>query len=279
MGITDSRMQTTPSRPLRNLHLSHVTDPRSPTAGIARTPIEVGNSSRSSPLAVEEDVVEPTASSDPRSPTQGIVRTPLRQSLHASLNLLAKQLSEVFVAEDSGIEGSPAADGEGPVAIHEDQPVSEADHPFYAADDEGPVAIHEDQPASEADRPLPASDVTEPEATEEIVVLPTVQPVASVDLTPPVLQHQNPRGKSPRPAGAKKVRQRPRKNLLTSAPGRSPLKILQEDNSPSNTLHSRPVKLSFQSEQPSSLGNMKILHSSWERSHNKENDLYNHSES
>ncbi|XP_075071227.1 cell division cycle-associated protein 3 [Mixophyes fleayi] len=252
MGITESREQVTPSRPLRILRLSHMSDPRSPTVGITRTPIEVGNSSRLTPLAVQE-VVEDTAVSDPRSPTQGIVRTPLRQSFQVSLNLLAKQLSEVFVAEDSGIEGSPVNDVDAPVAIDEHQSVSE-------------------------ETPVPAPGVKEPEAAEEPAIFPFVPPEAAVELTPPVLQKQIPRGKSPSAAGAKKVRHRNKKTLISAAPGRSPLKILQEDNSPSTNMQNRQLKISFQSE-PSSLGNVKILHSSWEMSHNKENALYGQSES
>lgn len=40
MGASGSA-PATPAAP-RNKHLAHVTDPRSPTAGILRTPIEVG---------------------------------------------------------------------------------------------------------------------------------------------------------------------------------------------------------------------------------------------
>ncbi|XP_069834951.1 cell division cycle-associated protein 3 [Dendropsophus ebraccatus] len=256
MGIADSRaqQQVTPSRPLRNRHLANVIDPRSPSVGIPRTPIEVGESPRRSPaIAPEDEVTEPAIISDPRSPTQGITRTPLRPTLHASLNLLAKQLSEVFVSEDSGIEGSPEANKEDPAEAPEDKMVNEASPP--PAEEEAKV----------------------PEAAEEAAISPTVAPA---EPTPPIGNLQKPRGKSPHAAGTKNnVRQRPKKSLVSNANGRSPLKILQEDNSPSTAVQNRQVKkIPFQSEQPS-IRSLKISHCSWELSHNKENAQYTQSES
>ncbi|KAG8535251.1 hypothetical protein GDO81_029015, partial [Engystomops pustulosus] len=150
--------------------------------------------------AQEEEVSEPSVINDPRSPTQGIVRTPLRPSLHDSLNLLAKQLSEVFVSEDSGIEGSPQANKEAETS--DQQPVSEA---------------------------LP------PPAEEPVICAPPEEPA------PPSGPQPRQRGKSPHAPGAKNVRQRPRKALVSTAHGRSPLKILQEDNSPSTAMQKRQV--------------------------------------
>ncbi|XP_073409066.1 cell division cycle-associated protein 3 [Dendrobates tinctorius] len=251
MGAADSReQQVTPSRPLRNLHLLRVIDPRSPTAGIPRTPIEVVESPQSSRnvVAAEEEAAEPPRTSDPRSPTQGIARTPLRASLHASLNLLAKQLSEVFVSEDSGTEGSPEANNEAPAESPDDQPSSDARPP--------PVKEEEKEPE------------------------PAAEPVTSPEPPPPTVQQQKPRGKSPHATGTKNVRQRPRKALVSPAHGRSPLKILQEDCSPSMAAQNRQVKIiPFQSEQSSSLRTTKISHTSWEMSHNKENTHYTQSES
>ncbi|XP_018425864.1 PREDICTED: cell division cycle-associated protein 3 [Nanorana parkeri] len=256
MGAAESRAQVTPSRPIQNRHLSHVTDPRSPTAGIMRTPIEVGDSPKRTIMSEqdEEEAVEPTDFVDPRSPTHGIVRTPLRPSLHDSLSLLAKQLSEVFVLEDSVVEGSPAADVESPAAASEEQAASD----------------------------LASTPVSRVKETEETAVeSPAIQAAAPAEPTPPVLQQQKQRGKSPHGSGSKNVRQRPRKALISSAPGRSPLKILQEDNSPSTAVQNRQIKKisSFQSDPPSSLRSLKISHSGWEMSHNKENAHYIQSES
>ncbi|XP_075468752.1 cell division cycle-associated protein 3 isoform X2 [Ascaphus truei] len=258
MGSAESREQVTPSRPLCNRHLSHVTDPRSPTAGIHRTPIEIGGSARITPQSTEEEVQEPTVTPDPRSPTHQIARTPLRPSIPVSIDLLAKQLSEVFVAEDSGMEGSSVV-GSGP---------------------ETPPSV--EQGGEEA----PAAPVEEDDggAQGEQAEGPAAEPTVSAEPASHVGQSQRARGKSPRAAGGKNARQRSRKGLVSVAPGRSPLKILQEDNSPNTGVQQRQgKKLSFLPEggrEPvSSLRALKISHSSWERSHNKENTLYGQTES
>ncbi|MEE6512291.1 hypothetical protein FKM82_019246 [Ascaphus truei] len=254
MGSAESREQVTPSRPLCNRHLSHVTDPRSPTAGIHRTPIEIGGSARITPQSTEE-VQEPTVTPDPRSPTHQIARTPLRPSIPVSIDLLAKQLNEVFVAEDSGMEGCSVV-GSGP----ETPPSAEQGG--------------EEAPAEEVDGG----------AQDEQAEGPAAEPTLSAEPASHVGQSQRARGKSPRAAGGKNARQRSRKGLVSVAPGRSPLKILQEDNSPNTGVQQRQgKKLSFLPEggrEPvSSLRALKISHSSWERSHNKENTLYGQTES
>ncbi|XP_073451699.1 cell division cycle-associated protein 3 isoform X2 [Aquarana catesbeiana] len=267
MGAAESRGQVTPSRPIINRHLSRVTDPRSPTAGIMRTPIEVGDSPKRTIMCEQgeeeeveevEEVEESTEIADPRSPTHGIVRTPLRPSLHDSLNFLAKQLSEVFVSEDSGIAGGPAADVDSPAPSSEEQ----------AVDDQASI------PSSSR---VEETAVESPVFQAEVPAEPTPPPA---EPTPPSLQPQKQRGKSPHGSGSKNVRQRPRKALMTAVPGRSPLKILQEDNSPSTAVQNRQMKkISFQSDPPSSVRSLKISHSSWGMSYNKENTQYTHSES
>ncbi|XP_072280616.1 cell division cycle-associated protein 3 [Pyxicephalus adspersus] len=262
MGATESRVMVTPSRPIQNRHLMHVTDPRSPSVGILRTPIEVGESPKHLSVSeeCEEEAVECIEIEDPRSPTLGIVRTPLRSSLQNSMNQLAKQLSEVFVSEDSGIEESPATVVQLPAAPPEEQAATD-----LAA---------ETNLAAE-----PVSDEKEVEQTA--VESPAVQAAAPAEPTPPPVQQKKQRSKSAHCYGPRNVRQRPRKALTTATPGRSPLKILQEDNSPSPVVQNRQIRkiMAFQSDPQSSLRSLKISHNSWEMSYNKENAHYTQSES
>ncbi|KAM8924865.1 cell division cycle-associated protein 3 [Pelodytes ibericus] len=262
MGLSESRVQVTPSRPLRNRHLSRVTDPRSPTTGVPRTPIEVGNASPKTPqLSPDEEVLDLPTVSDPRSPSQGIVRTPLRPPLHFNLNFLAKQLSEVFVGEDSVIEEIPSVNTEPAAANSEAQ---------------------EDQVPSPAEQVVADASAVEEKVEDTEVppeAAPDVAPVAAPVPAPISGVQQKPRVKSSHSSGAKNVRQRPKKPLHSSVAGRSPFKILQEDNSPNTAAPHRQVKkLSMQNDQSPSLRTVKISHNSWEICQNKENAHYGQSE-
>ncbi|NXW87625.1 CDCA3 protein, partial [Alopecoenas beccarii] len=108
MGAAGSA-PATPAAP-RNKHLAHVSDPRSPSAGILRTPIEVVSSPAGGP---QPGLAEPAAGTsqerDPRSPTPGIFRTPMRSVSSDSVDRLVKQLSGAFGTEAAAPE--PALPG------------------------------------------------------------------------------------------------------------------------------------------------------------------------
>uniref|UniRef100_A0A8D2IWS6 Uncharacterized protein n=1 Tax=Varanus komodoensis TaxID=61221 RepID=A0A8D2IWS6_VARKO len=78
MGASESSPATPTCKPLLNRHLGHVSDPRSPTAGILRTPIEVWKEPM--PFLEQDELVANNQNPnwDPRSPTPGISRTPMK---------------------------------------------------------------------------------------------------------------------------------------------------------------------------------------------------------
>ncbi|KAM4838060.1 cell division cycle-associated protein 3 isoform X2 [Urocitellus parryii] len=183
MGSAKS-VPVTPARaPPHNKHLARVADPRSPSAGIQRTPIQVESSPQSSlPAGEQLKCPKQALDSDPRSPTLGIARTPMKTS------------SAEFVLP----LGVPSS--------------SELDLPL-------------DTQLSLKDQVLPWNDTELPSkqvSSQEDARHPTETPVAS--------QSSDKLSKdpeSPRSSGSKLSRRKPNKVL-----GRSPLTILQDDNSP-----------------------------------------------
>ncbi|XP_069721678.1 cell division cycle-associated protein 3 [Phaenicophaeus curvirostris] len=183
MGVTGSA----PATPCNKL-LAHVSDPRSPSAGILRTPIEVLSSPAGSPAP------GPAAAAperDPRSPTPGISRTPMRSEPSDSVDYLVKQLSEAFGAE------TPLAGATCPP----EEPVVE--EPALQSTPEAAAA-----PAREVEKP-PSPSVAPARPAR----------VAALSFS----------------SGSKPARRKTNSKIVATTGGtsRSPLSILQDDNSPS----------------------------------------------
>ncbi|XP_041649771.1 cell division cycle-associated protein 3 [Cheilinus undulatus] len=103
MGSSESKIAASasvkPEPPLKNkiLHL----DPRSPSTGIDRTPIQVFGPV---PKAVAEVKNEcPLSFTDPRSPSVGISRTPVRDVMRVTVGSFARRLGMLFHNETEGI--------------------------------------------------------------------------------------------------------------------------------------------------------------------------------
>ncbi|KAI5620447.1 cell division cycle-associated protein 3 isoform X1, partial [Silurus asotus] len=105
MGTTESKMaaastpKPNPIHRLKTQRLAQLADPRSPSCGLDRTPIQVSGAASTLPEAQE------TVGSvfvDPRSPTVGIVRTPLKDSMKVTVSSLAQRLSTFFLNDVMG---------------------------------------------------------------------------------------------------------------------------------------------------------------------------------
>ncbi|NXG21202.1 CDCA3 protein, partial [Grallaria varia] len=204
MGVTGSA-PATPAAPC-NKHLAHVSDPRSPTAGILRTPIEVVSSPAGSP---QPSPAEPPASTgqewDPRSPMPGISRTPMRAVSSDSVDRLVKQLSEAFGPE--GTEPAPPSPAEEPArrsSLPAEGPLSPSTAPARPARPAGHAFSSE-------------SSVLRVLSEEERLTSRTITPAA---FSSPV---------------SKSIKHKPNNKVMATSggTGRSPLSILRDDNSPS----------------------------------------------
>ncbi|XP_042345306.1 cell division cycle-associated protein 3 [Plectropomus leopardus] len=96
MGSSESKMVV--SAPVKHQvvfkksRVSELMDPRSPSTGIDRTPIQVPVSKTECPLAF----------TDPRSPTIGITRTPVREVMRATVGSFARRLGMLLHTETEG---------------------------------------------------------------------------------------------------------------------------------------------------------------------------------
>uniref|UniRef100_A0A6I8NNA2 Cell division cycle associated 3 n=1 Tax=Ornithorhynchus anatinus TaxID=9258 RepID=A0A6I8NNA2_ORNAN len=160
MGSAKSVPATPVRPPPVNKHLAHVSDPRSPSAGILRTPIQVESSPQRSPPAPVEagetaGADQPRAA-DPRSPTPGISRTPMKTGAVEPTVLLGKQLGAELEAEAPEFSSTPkrAASSASGVAPEGPSPLA----PGLGSGAESPPAppLHRLSPAEGDGPPAPA---------------------------------------------------------------------------------------------------------------------------
>ncbi|KAG7469354.1 hypothetical protein MATL_G00128150 [Megalops atlanticus] len=103
MGSSESKIAVATPRPersgqIRNERICRLVDPRSPSAGIDRTPIQVGEFATRGAVRVESE--GPVSTSDPRSPTPGISRTPMKDVMRATVSSFARRLGLAFLNEE-----------------------------------------------------------------------------------------------------------------------------------------------------------------------------------
>ncbi|XP_034730160.1 cell division cycle-associated protein 3 [Etheostoma cragini] len=98
MGSSESKMVVSapikPEPAIKNSRVSDLIDPRSPSTGVVRTPIQLGG-----PVSKTEC---PLAFTDPRSPTVGVCRTPIREVMRATVGSFAHRLSMLLHNEAEG---------------------------------------------------------------------------------------------------------------------------------------------------------------------------------
>ncbi|NXC50398.1 CDCA3 protein, partial [Penelope pileata] len=213
MGASSSTPATPVPGSLRNRHLARVSDPRSPSAGILRTPIQVVGSPANSPQPGAAEGAGQDA--DPRSPTPGIFRTPMKDALSGSVQCLVEQLSEACAA--CAVETAPPQPPLG-------------------------VARPPEEPARRGAAPLEPGRGSEPGC--EVAA----RPVRCAGPGPASGECVCVPGGG---GGSKHVRRKASNKIMVSSggTGRSPFSILQDDNSPSAPAQ-RQVKRHILGENP-----------------------------
>ncbi|NXK63431.1 CDCA3 protein, partial [Sylvietta virens] len=207
MGVSGSA-PATPAAP-RNKHLAHVSDPRSPTAGILRTPIEVVSSPAGSPEPSPAEAPAGTGQErDPRSPTPGISRTPMRAVSTDSVDRLVKQLSEAFGGE--AVTPEPAPPG---AAGPAEEPARRSSPPA-GEEEEKPPSPSTARPGRPAGHGFSSGKGSVPGPLSLVVMHCCISFCQLV---------------------SKPVRHKPNNKFMATSggTGRSPLSVLRDDNSPS----------------------------------------------
>ncbi|NWW50612.1 CDCA3 protein, partial [Pedionomus torquatus] len=196
-----------------NKHLAHVRDPRSPSVGIQRTPIEVMSSPLASPQPSPAGPVAGAGQDwDPRSPTPGISRTPMRAVSSDSVDCLVKQLSEAFGDEAASPEPAAAT-----------RPAEEAA--------EEPARRSPALPAAASGEEAEGPPSPSPTAAQSRVARVAGSGFPSGKRSVPGLR----RRRLPGPDSKTRWRRKTNNKIMATSggTGRSPLSILQDDNSPS----------------------------------------------
>lgn len=258
MGSAKSVPVTPVGPPLHNKHLARIADPRSPSAGILRTPIQVESSPQPS-LQLEEQLenTNQVLDSDPRSPTLGIARTPMKTSSDDSPAPLMKHLSEAIENEASKLNPveEPALPMEVPTSSGLDLPL---DNQFSLENQISPWKETE--------------LLSNQGFSKEEVGPPSDTSVANQGSYKSLRDPETPRS-----SGSKYGRRKLKDKVL----GRTPLTVLQDDNSP-GTLASRqgkrpsPLSENIRELKEGTGGLLKTGGQTWEQSqeHDKENQHF-----
>ncbi|KAM6936414.1 cell division cycle-associated protein 3 [Lycodopsis pacificus] len=94
MGSSESKTVSAPIKPepaIKNCRVTDLTDPRSPSTAVDRTPIQVDGRVPKTKC--------PLAFTDPRSPTVGVSRTPAREVMRATVESFARRLGMLLLIE------------------------------------------------------------------------------------------------------------------------------------------------------------------------------------